>query len=240
MSTILTLPKAPLHTKMWAQFSGIADCCMIGVIGRLGGALLPDNQREIAVSDGPVIKPYKSPQDFLDLVCNIMPKSRLYAGYAEWLYCAVLENALKKGTIGSCVQRICPDGMNYGKMDPENNGYHKFWAGTNMMVKSWALTSRMANQPKYSMTGACNADVNGFLTFVEENKLGAVDRSGPLPGMGTVQLYGAWWRPDFEAIRKFLEPEITKARNELQERWDAVKDKIDPNHKVGDVTACQW
>lgn len=224
-------------TAMWAQISGMADCCGAGVIGRLSGQyILHPSFRE---SDIPtLLVPFKSIKTLKEYITVLLPSNKLFAGTSDWLHWAILEDLLYKATVGRHTPQLKADSINSNTFDFENNSYHKFWAGPGYKVKMWFLTDRVAGS---YMSHADELRVIAFIDFIKKNNLGELWESGDCPGSyGIQKLRGYIFLPNFTKIRKKLPNVINTVNTELAQRWETILPHIKNSSKITDKVARQW
>ncbi len=235
MTQIYTFPKRKKrYNAMWAQISGIADCCTCGVIGRMSG--MEEKRTGFTKADASVIKtPYKPVTTLKEYVMERLPTNPLFSGPADWLHWAVLEDLHRKATIGKHTPQLKAKAVDNHKFDFENNQYHKFWAGPGMRVSTWVLSDRNGHY----MSHLTELRVNAFRDFIEKHKLGRLDISDATKGQGT-NIWVGVYRPDIKKIGAALPKVITEVNNELSERWKKVAPHVKGAKTIKDGVAKKW
>ena len=234
---IFTFPKKISFTAMWAQISGMADCCGAGVIGRLSG--IKNQHISLEESDASTItEPYKKFASMKDYIMVELPRNKLFAGPPEWLHWAIVEDLLTKQKSGVHTPQIKAPGVAKGTFDFENNPYHKFWAGPAYKVEMWFITDRFGAYMGHHQDICCSA----FMDFVHKYQLGDVWKSGEIPGAyGSQKLWGAIYHPAYSRIEERLVGVVQQANNELKERWAEVQPYTQSvKQKIKDKVAKIW
>jgi hypothetical protein len=234
--TIFKYPKGSQFTAMWGQISGMADCCGAGVIGRLSG--IKQNRTELLESDAPTItEPYKKFTSMRDYIMLQLPRNQLFAGKAEYLHWAIVEDLLSKKESGVHTPQIKAAGVDKHKFDFEGNPYHKFWAGPGYKVQMWFITDRFGKYMSHHQELCCNA----FMDFIHKYQLGKVWKSDKIPGSyGTQELWGAVYHPAYSRIEERLAKVIAEANKEMEERWKKVAPFVKGTKAVKDEVAKKW
>lgn len=225
-----------LFTAMWAQISGMADCCGAGVIGRLAGILQPNS--ELTMNNAGTLKEeYKKFTSMRDYVMLQLPRNQLFAGPPEWLHWAICEDLLSKKETGIHTPKIKAEAVQNTKFDFEANPYHKFWAGPSYRVQMWFITDRQGKYMSHAEDIACKA----FVRFLEERDLATIWKSGPIPGAyGMQKLWGAVIHPNYDKIRDCLPDKIKEANEVLEARWKEVAPQITAVARIKDKVARKW
>lgn len=233
---IFKYPKGVNFTAMWGQFSGMADCCGAGVIGRLSG--ITTTAPSLCVTDAPTItKEYKAFTTMKDYIVTLLPSNKLFAGPAEWLHWAIVEDLVRKKESGVHTPQLKAASVDKNKFDFESNTYHKFWAGPSYKVQMWFITDRYGKYMGHHEDICCNA----FMEFVHRHQLGDVWKSGKIPGSyGSQQLWGAVYHPAYSRIKERLAIEIPKINKELNERWKKVAPHVVGTKPIKDKVAKSW
>jgi hypothetical protein len=222
---------------MWAQISGMADCCGAGVIGRLSG--LPLKDEVLFEIDLPTLtEPYKEFKSMRSYVMDFLPTNRLWAGPPEWLHWAILEDLLQKKESGHHTPQIKAKSIASNVFDFEENTYHKFWAGPSYKVQLWFITDRVHDKyMSHPKELACIA----FIDFIENNNLGKIWRSESVPGSyGKQQLIGAILHPNYSKIASQLPSIVKLANEEMESRWKEIETLTKNISPIKDKVACQW
>jgi len=222
-------PSKPLYKNMWAQISGMADCCSGGVIGRLGGQILHSTENVITEQDMKVCStPYTTSATFKELILEKMSQNRAFAGPPAWLFWMVLEDVLNKYYNGIHTPKLKADNIEERTFDFEKNPYHKFWAGPGYRVKMWFLSDKVdIESNKY-----CR--VNAFVNFIQKKNLGYILESKPIKASYSGEVTGMIFHPDATALRIRIPKELAIANKELVKRWavlapyttESLKDKV--------------
>lgn len=219
-SVIMTLTAStskPLYKTMWAQISGMADNCSAGVIGRLGGQILHNTEREIKTTDmGGCSNSFYTSTSFNQLVLEVMPSNRVFAGPPEWLFWMILEDIKKKYENGIHTPKLKPKSVKEGQFDFEKNPYHKFWAGPSYQVKMWFMSDKVGIQ----VNGSCR--VNAFVEFIRNNKLGYILESKPITASYSGEVTGTIFTPDVAKLKVRIPKELAAANKLLEARWAQV------------------
>ena len=233
---LITLPDTTYFSAMWAQISGMADCCGAGVIGRMSG-----NQfrvKRLSVDMVPTLG--KKPNEIKSMRQYIMkelPRNKLSSGPPEWLHWAIVEDLVSKKESGVHTMQIKAEEVDLVTFDFEKNDYHKFWAGPGYKVQMWFLTDRYG---KY-MGHHESICVNAFMKFLKRHQLGKVWRSDQIPGSyGNQKLWGAVYHPAYSQIQERLVGVIEEVNTELTARWKAIEPYVDKSTQVKDKVARQW
>ena len=226
-----------LFTAMWAQFSGLADCCGGGVIGRISGVKM--TQTAVSHADAEILgyphKPFKNMAEYIE---KVLPNNRLFAGPAKYLYWAVLEQMMLKANEGHCLDRLKADSVEEGIFDFEYNARHDWWAGDGFNVQMWVTADKTNGT---YMGHPADLRVNTFLDFVEEHDLCTTTRSHECPssyGNNTLQI--TVLNPNLPKIMIGLEATIAEANKMCAERWAIVKDEAEKHPAIKDKVAQTW
>lgn len=236
---ILKLPltlSTPLYKTMWAQISGMADCCSGGVIGRLGGMIMHASEANITEADMKTCStPYTKSDTFHALVLGLMPKNRVFAGPPEWLFWLVLEDILQKYNTGKHTPALKPSNVTAVQFDFEKNPYHKFWAGPSYRVKMWFMSD------KVGIIGNQYCRVNAFREYIQKHKLGYIIESKPITASYSGMVTGMVFTPNPQKIGKGITKQLQIANDTLQERWEKVQQyKTSGISTIIDKVAQKW
>lgn len=230
---IFELP-TPVYKSLWAQISGMADNCSAGVIGRLGGQMVHSSERQIFSHDMKLCsKPYYPCTTFKQLVLELMPSNRVFAGPPEWLFWMVLEDITRKYSTGVHTPKLKPSNVKEGQFDFEKNPYHKFWAGPGYRVKMWFMSDKVGIQTN----GHCR--VNAFVEFIRKNKLGYILESKPITASYSGEVTGTIFTPDVAVLKTRIPKELITADKLLEARWKKVA-KYRTSKTITDKVAKLW
>lgn len=233
---LVTLPDSTHFHAMWAQISGMADCCGAGVIGRMSGQKLHKNEFTESMVPTLGTKP-QMVTSMRQYIMQELPRNKLFAGPPEWLHWAIVEDLMDKKISGKHTPQIKAKSVDDIAFDFEKNTYHKFWAGPGYKVQMWFLTDRNG---KY-MGHHESICVNAFMVFLHRHQLGEVWKSGDIPGSyGKQKLWGAIYHPAYSRIEERLKGVLEEVNTELQARWEAISSYVDTKTQVKDKVAKQW